>query len=113
MADPVKFKEKFVDPATGETVTRLEIKPELTGQIEKLINENVGRTQHFLGAAQSLIVSLKRMMEINEQAIGTEKNIGQEVVKIREKMGIDSSWIYNIGIKMMEKREPPPETKVI
>lgn len=109
----IKFDEKFVDPNTGETVTRLKIKPELLTELDKQVQLNAVGANNFLQIARQMWMMYKKLDEEGNKATKAEADIGKEVIKIREKMGVDSSWIYNIPLKMLEKREPPPETKIV
>ncbi len=108
-----KFDEKFVDPNTGETVTRLKIKPELLAEIEKNVNINAQGANNFLQISRQIVAMQIRQRAEFDAATKAEQDIGKEVLRIREKMSLDSSWIYNIPLKMMEKREAPPETRVL
>lgn len=108
----VKFDEKFVDPNTGETVTRVKVKLELLAELDKQVNINGQSANNFLQIARNLWQMWKKLDEEGNKASQAEQAIGKEVVKLRDKMGLDSSWIYNIQLKMMEKREPPPETRI-
>ncbi|MFA6100379.1 MAG: hypothetical protein WC750_05960 [Patescibacteria group bacterium] len=108
-----KFDEKFVDPNTGETVTRIKVPANLMGEIEKQVQINAQSAQGFLQISRQIVAMEIQQRAQFDMATKAEMDIGKEVVRIREKMGLDSSWIYNIPLKMVEKREPPPDTKTI
>lgn len=107
-----KFDEKFQDPNTGETVTRLKIPADLLTEIEKNVNLNAQGANNFLQISRQIVSLQIRQREEFDRATKAEQDIGKEVLRIREKMKLDSSWIYNIPLKMMEKRDAPPETRV-
>lgn len=109
----VKFDEKFVDPNTGETITRVKIKPELLVELDKHVQSNAVGANNFLQVARQMWQLFKKLDEEGTKATKAEADIGKEVIRIREKIGVDSSWIYNIPLKMMEKREPPAETRIL
>ena len=111
--DDLKFDEKFQDPATGETVTRLKVPPALLTKLEENVQVNAQGANNFLNLSRQIWLAFKKWDEEAEKATKAEVEIGKEVIRIREKMGLDSAWVYNIPLKMVEKREPPPETKVI
>lgn len=109
----MKFKEKFQDPNTGELVTRVEIPPNLLVEIDKHVVNNSAGASAFLQLARMTVINIKQLIAQFDKASEAEQAIGKEVIRIREKMGLDSAWVYNIPLKMMEKREPPPDTKTI
>ena len=112
MADQ-KFDEKFIDPNTGETVTRIKVPENLMTELEKNVQINAQGAQAFLQISRQLIAMQIQQRTQFDMATKAEMDIGKEVIRIRDKMGVDSSWIYNIPLKMLEKREPPPDTKTI
>jgi hypothetical protein len=112
VTDP-KFDEKFVDPVTGETVTRVKIAEPLLVEIEKFVAVNANGANAFLQISRQIVTLQIQQRAQYDAATKAELDIGKEVIKIREKMGVDSAWIYNIPLKMLEKREPPPDTKTI
>ena len=105
----IKFDEKFTDPNTGELVTRLKVPEKFVPDIEKHVLVNSQHANNFMQISRQLVAMQKRQLEEWEKANTAELNVGKEVITVREKMGIDSAWIYNIPLKMMEKREPPIE----
>jgi len=104
-----KFDEKFVDPNTGETVVRVNVPDKYKPDIEKHIQENAQHANNFMQISRQIIGLQKKQLEEFDNATLSEQNIGKEVIRIREKMGVDTGWIYNIPLRMMEKREPPEE----
>ena len=108
-----KFDEKFVDPNTGETVIRIKSPEALTPEIDKHIAANAQHANNFMQISRQIVQMQKKQVEEFDNASKSEESVGKEVIRIREKMGLDSGWIYNIGLKMMEKREPPADTKMI
>ena len=63
--------------------------------------------------SRQLVQMQKNQKKEFDNASKSEESVGKEVIRIREKMGLDSGWIFNIALKMMEKREPPADTKMI
>ena len=108
-----KIKEKFTDPKTGEIVTRIEVPEIHLPDIEKNVNANAQHANNFMQISRNLVGMQKRQFEEWEKANQAEQDIGKEVIRIREKMGLDSSWIYNIPLKMMEKREAPEGSEIL
>lgn len=108
-----KFDEKFVDPNTGETVTRIKAPEKFIPDIDKHIEANAQHANNFMQLSRQMVQIQKKQTEEFDRASKSEEDVGKEVIRIREKMGLDSGWIYNIGLKMMEKREPPADTKMI
>jgi hypothetical protein len=108
-----KFDEKFQDPNTGETITRLKVPEELLKDIDKNVQVNAQGANNFLQISRQIIAMQIKQREEYDRANKAEQDIGKEVIRIREKMKLDSSWVYNIPLKMMEKREPPPETRIL
>jgi len=106
----LKFDEKFVDKKTGETVTHIKVPEALIPQIEKHVNNNGSAANNFLAISRQIVDLQKKQMIEFDRASEAEKEIGVNVIKTREKMGLDSSWVYNIPLKSMEKREPPEVT---
>lgn len=105
----MQFDEKFKDPKTGETVTRVKVPEKYVPDIEKHVNENGLHANNFMQISKNLAALSIKQIEEFKAANESEQNIGKQVIIIREKMGLDSGWIYNIPMKMMEKREPPEE----
>jgi len=110
MADQ-KFDEKFQDPNTGEIVTRIKLPDKHQGELAKVIEENGKHASAFMNLSRQLVqIQIQQRKEFDE-ASRYDQEIGKQVIKIREKMGLDSSWIYNIPMRIMERRQPPPEDK--
>src|SRR3990167_2211143 len=109
----IKFDEKFQDQNTGETVTRIKVPEDLEKEITRHISANAESGQKFLQISRQVVgLQVRQKMEF-DAATKSEQEIGKEVIRIREKMGLDSGWVYNIPMKMMEKREAPPETRFL
>lgn len=108
-----KFDEKFVDPRTGENVTRVKVPDKYKPDIEKHVQANAMHANNFMQLARQEVQIQKKKIEEFDKATESEQGVGKEVIKIREKMGLDSGWIYNIPLSMMEKREPPTEEGTI
>lgn len=108
-----KLEEHFQDPRTGETVTYIHIPKELLVTIEKYITENTGYAQNFMFLSRQLLMTFRQWNTVFDAASKVDEKMGKEVVYIREKMLLDSSWRFNIELKVMEKREPPPNIKDI
>lgn len=109
----VKFDEKFVDPATGETVTRIKVPPNLLTEIEKNAGTSMMHANNFMQLCRNAVLIARRIVEEHDKATAAEQNLGKEVIRVREKMNVDTSWLYVIPLKMLEKREPPPDTKTV
>ena len=109
----VKFDEKFVDPKSGETVTRVKCQENMLVEIEKHVQTNAQAAQIFMQISRQIMALFIKDYEEFQRATKAEQDMGKEVLKLREKMGLDSSWIFNIPLKMMEKREPPADTRMI
>lgn len=108
-----KFDEKFVDPNTGETITRVKCPVNLLTEVDKHIMANSMAAQNFMQISRNIMAMFLKDYEEFQKATKAEQDMGKEVIKIREKMGLDSSWVFNIPLKMMEKREPPADTRTI
>lgn len=108
-----EVSEKFLDQNTGETVTRVKIDEKLLPEIEKHINANALSANNFMGVSRQIVAMQIKQREEFDKAQNSEKEIGKAIIRTREKIGLDSSWVYNIGLKVMEKRDPPPETRTI
>lgn len=105
--------EKFQDSNTGEMVTRIKIPEQYLKDIEVHINTNAQSANNFLACSRQIVALQKKQLEEYDKAAGSEKDIGKAIIKTREKIGVDSSWVYNIPLKMMERREPPPESQTL
>ena len=108
-----EIAEKFQDPNTGETVTRVKITEQHLKEIETHINANSVAANNFLACSRQIVALQKKQNEEYEKAISSEKDIGKAIIKTREKIGLDSAWVFNIPLRMMEKREPPPESQTL
>jgi hypothetical protein len=109
----IKFDEKFVDPKTGETVTRVKCPENLLKEVDSHIMANSVAAQNFMQISRSIMEMFLKDYEEYMKATKSQNDMGKEVIKIREKMSLDSSWVFNIPLKMMEKREPPADTRTI
>lgn len=109
----MKYDEQIQDPNTGELVSRIKVPEERRKNLDLHIEMNGQSANSFLQISRQIINLQKRQMEEFDRATKEEQEVGKEVIKLREKMGLDSAWIYNISLHMMEKREPPPETQTI
>ncbi|MCR4337980.1 MAG: hypothetical protein NUV91_09280 [Candidatus Omnitrophica bacterium] len=102
--------EKSQDPRTGEIVTRIKVPEELKKRLLDNIQKNAEHANAFMQISRQLVQLQKKQHEEFEKACAAEMDIGKEVVAVREKMGLDSAWIYNLQLCMMERREPPPDS---
>lgn len=109
----IKFDEKFIDQKTGETITRVKIKPADIEILEKYLTFNAQATEKFRQLSQQIWQLNKMLDQEGNKAMENDVILGKEVIKVREKMGLDSGWLYIVPLKVMEKRDPPPETRVI
>ena len=109
----LKFDEKFVDPNTGETITRIKCPDNLLVEVDKQVMINSQSANIFMQISRQMVALSIKQREEYDKATKAEQDMGKEVIRIREKMGVDSSWVYNIPLKMLEKREPPADTKMI
>lgn len=112
MVEP-KFDEKMVDPNTGEVITRIKVPEKMLPDIEKHITINAQAASQFMAISRQIVGMQKQQLAVFDQASLSEKEIGIAVIKAREKMNLDSSWIFNIPLKMMEKREPPADAGML
>ena len=113
MSDPVKFDEKFLDERTGETVLRIKVPEKYIADVEKPVTINAQSANNFLAISRQ-IEQLTRSRSVEfDKATAAEGDIAKIVIRTRESMGLDSSWVYNIPMKSMEKREPPPDSALI
>jgi hypothetical protein len=108
-----KFDEKFVDPNTGETVVRLKIPEKFIEEIVKHVNENSMHANNFMQISRNLVALQIKQREEFDKATKCEQNIGKEVLKLRERMGLAGEWVYNIALRMMERREPPKDIQTL
>jgi len=81
--------------------------------LEKNVQANAQHANNFMQISRNVVGLQKKQVEEFDLASKSEQDIGKEVIRIREEMGLDSGWIYNIPMKSMEKREPPADTKMI
>lgn len=105
----MKPDTQFQDENTGELVSRVKIPDNLLKSLDEPINVNAQSANNFLSLSRQIVALQRKQFEEFDIATNSEKTIGIEVLKMREKMGLDSSWIYNIPLRMMEKREAPPD----
>lgn len=108
-----QIDEKFTDQRTGETVSRIKVPENLSKEIKGFTQANAQHAGNFMQMAKQSIMIIKQLIKEYDSANESEQNIGKEVIRIREKIGLDSSWIYNIPLGVMEKREPPEESGLI
>lgn len=113
MADPIQFDEKFLDEKTGETVYRVKVPEKYIADVEKPVQANSLAANNFLSISRQIVALQKNQLHEYEKAVAAEGEIAKQVIRTREKMGLDSGWIYNIPKQSMEKRDPPPDTKMI
>lgn len=113
MTNPDKFDQKFIDPKTGETVIRLNVDPKLLAEIDIHINSDAKHKMDFVNISGNIVLLESQQKNLFDAINKLQESIGKEVIRIREKMKLDSSWIYNIQLKMMEKREPPENIKML
>ena len=107
-----KPDEQFIDPKTGEKVSRVKVPEKLINPIEEFFNKNSNHANNFLQLARQSVITLKQLMKEFDLASEGEIGVQKTVVTARERMGLDSSWIYNVPMKMMEKREPPDPSAI-
>lgn len=110
---PPKIDERYQDPVTGEIVSRVNIPAELLPTVEKLIMENSQLAAQFMQMSKKLCELQQLQMKFFNEANQKEDKINEEVVILRDKLSLDTSWIYNIALKKMEKREPPEDAQMI
>lgn len=113
MTEEKKPDENFTDPATGELVSRIKVPDELIKDIEDHVSTNARHANEFMQFSRQMVGLQKRQIQSFDEANKEEQLIGKEVLRIRERMKLDSGWIYNIPMRMMEKREPPADTRMI
>ena len=107
----MKYDEEFVDQKTGESVKRVKVPERQYLRIDKAFNDNGQHAQAFLQLSRQTVITIKNLLREFDMAENGEQNVQKYVVAAREAMGLDSSWIYNVQLKMMEKRMPPdPES---
>ncbi len=111
--DNIKIDEKFFDENTGETVARIKVPDDLSKNINDYMVENSKVINNFLNLSRQIVVFTAKQKEEFDRAVKFEHEINKEVLRIREKIGLDSGWIYNLHLKIFEQRTPPPETKVL
>lgn len=107
------FDQKFQDPKTGETVIRVKVPENMLPELEKHIAVNSQSANNFMAVSRQIVALQRKQNEEYDKATEAEKIIGKTVVIVREKMKLDSSWIYNMPLKMMEKREPPNDPEFV
>lgn len=107
----IKYDEELIDQKTGESIKRVKVPEKYYTNIEKAFNDNGQHAQAFLQLARQGVLLMRNMLKEYDLAEKMEQEVQKHVVLSRENMGLDSSWIYNIQLKMMEKRMPPdPES---
>jgi hypothetical protein len=109
----IKYDETFLDEKTGETVHRVNTNPKWSEELEKHLNNNGAAANAFLILSRQIMDLQNKQKEQFDKANAAEMGVAKEVVKLRDRMGLDSAWVYNIALKKMEKREPPPDTKIL
>lgn len=69
-----KFDEKFQDPNTGETVTRIKIPPELLPEILKNVDLNAMSANNFLQISRQIVALQIRQKEEFDKATKAEQD---------------------------------------
>ena len=113
MPDPKEFDEKFLDERTGETVLRIKVPEKYIADVENPVAENAAQANNFLSVCRQIEQLTRIKATAFDKATAAEGDIAKIVIRTRESMGLDSSWVYNIPLKSMEKREPPPDSATI
>lgn len=108
-----KFDEQFLDQSTGQTVNRIKIPDSKLEDLVKAIQAHTANNNAFVQSSFELASWRKRQMQAFEAQEKTKNEIDKTVLRVRDEMELDSSWVYNIEKQMMEKREAPPSTKVM
>ena len=103
------FDDKFVDQRTGERVTTINVPPNYSDQVSKFAQENAQHANAFMQLSRQRIQLERQALKAFDLATEAEKKVGEEVIRLRERMKLDSSWLYNMASQKMEKREPPNE----
>lgn len=109
----IKPDQELFDETTGEKIIRIKVNPEFLADLEKHANAAEKHANIFLQLSAQIVnlqIQQRSHFDLKNKA---DQDIGKEVIRIREKMKLDSSWVYNIPSKMLEKREAPPETRVL
>ena len=107
--DNPETEKKFLDERTGENVIHKTVPEKFLPLLEKSIEEQNKKTQAFLNLSMNLASLLKIWQMEFENHVKIQEDIGKNVIKIREQMGLDNGWVYNIPLKVMEKRLPPAD----
>ena len=103
--------EKFKDPKTGETVTHRKIPEKFSIDLYKNVEMNAKHANEFMQLSRQLVQIQIAQKKSFDAASEAEQFIGKEVIRLREKMGLDSSWVYSLPLKMMERRTPPNDNE--
>ena len=103
----IEYKEHFTDEKTGEIVKRVEIEDKYLSPLERQ-KKDIDATYHQLAQLNIQLMMLKDNLDkIFEKYRKVQKEFNEFIIYSREKMHLDSSWLYNIELKVFEKREPP------
>jgi hypothetical protein len=100
---------KFVDPKTGETVSKCFIPEFHQKDIEEAIGAHQQNMNQFIGASQQYFNILTGVMDIRAKMVASEKNIKEKLQFACKRIGINEQdpWNYNMVEKVFELREPP------
>ena len=100
---------EYMDPKTGEKVTKCFIPEYHQKDIEEGIGIHQQNMNQFTIAAQQYFNILFGIMELRNKIVNSEKSIKDRLQFACKKIGISHQdpWNYNMVEKVFEMREPP------
>ena len=95
------------DPKSGEFIYRIAMSPENRKMIFDTIQKNAGVGQRLLNISINLAAILRQLDVEDKLRIESEKTIEGAVNKVRDEMKLGKMWGLNMGLGVLERREPP------
>lgn len=104
-----KIIERISDPATGETIHRAAIAPELIETVKKKIAGHSGTMQQFVSQSQNYFLILQSQMQLLDKIKKADEEVKDALGDVIKKSKLDPKlpWCWNMVLGSMEYRTPP------
>lgn len=98
---------QFKDPKTGEYVYQLAMSAENRKKIMDAMQKNAGLANQFMMICRQEIGVQEQKAGVLKAIIESEKEINDKITAVRDEHKLDKRWGLNMGLGVMERREPP------
>lgn len=98
---------QFKDPKTGEFIYQRALSAEHRKILMDAMGKNAGLANRFMQAARQKLLIDEQVVNLNKEIVVSEKEINDEITKVRDELKLDRRWGLNLQLGVLERRDPP------